>query len=432
MIMRKRNVLIFPAGTEIGLEINAALRQCKEVNLFGAGQNLSNHAEFLYPQYHVLPSVFEKSWLPELNALIEKLQIDYIFPAHDDVIVALANAEERIPSAIISSSAQTCATARSKSRTYKALQGKVRVPKIYASQQEVDSYPVFVKPDCGQGSQNTFYIHSIDELKIYYNRVPEPIICEYLPGEEYTVDCFSDRERGLLFASARVRSRIRNGISVSTKTVTLPEAWDIADAIGRTLPFRGAWFFQLKRSYDGELVLLEVAPRIAGSMAAHRVLGVNFPMLSIYEHERVQVQIMPIDAEVEMDRALSNRYRHNIDFETLYIDLDDTLILNGMVNLAAVKLIFWCLNHRKKVTLVTRHKGELQQTLSDHHLSGLFDEIILIPPLGLKSDIIKEANAIFVDDSFSERMEVFLKCGILTFDCSMLELFTEQAPVHKE
>jgi len=59
--MRVRNALIFPAGTEIGLESFNSLKYCKEVRLFGAGQDVSNHAKLIYPQHHVLPSVYDSA-----------------------------------------------------------------------------------------------------------------------------------------------------------------------------------------------------------------------------------------------------------------------------------------------------------------------------------------------------------------------------------
>jgi hypothetical protein len=46
--MKIQNVLIFHAGTEIGLEIFNVLKYCKETRLFGAGQDVSNHAKLLY------------------------------------------------------------------------------------------------------------------------------------------------------------------------------------------------------------------------------------------------------------------------------------------------------------------------------------------------------------------------------------------------
>lgn len=423
----QRRVLVFPAGTEIGLEIYNALRHCKEVELYAAGQNCSNHAKFVYSEYFVLPSIYEAGWLEALIGLVNKYQIDYIFPAYDDIILALSKVVDQIPSVIITSPAHACEITRSKSASYRFLAEKIRVPFVYDSAEKIVNYPVLVKPDCGQGSQGVRCVHSAAELYSALNDARDPIICEYLPGEEYTVDCFSDREHGLLFARARCRRRIRNGISVNTTTEQLPEAWEIAEKIGQALSLRGAWFFQLKRSEDGDLVLLEVAPRIAGAMAAHRVLGVNFPLLSIFEHERMNIKLLLNQGDVELDRALLNRYRYNIDFKTAYIDLDDTLILHGEVNLAVIKFIYQCINKGKPVKLLTRHRYDLSETLRRHRLLNLFDEVIHIAEDKLKSELITEPDAIFIDDSFSERLDVAQRCNIPTFDCSMLEVLTENA-----
>lgn len=425
--MAKRRVLVFPAGTEIGLEIFQALKHCKEVDLFGAGQDISNHARFAYPEYHVLPSIHAPEMVDALIELCESLCIDYIFPAYDDVIIALRREADRLPAKIISSPSSTCEITRSKSNTYHALSNHIRVPCLFASSKAVSSYPVLVKPDRGQGSLGITRADNEAVLIRAIKTISDPIICEYLPGEEYTVDCFSDRERGVLFTGARSRRRIRNGISVNTLTESLPEANEMANLIGRILGLRGAWFFQLKRAQDGQLVLLEVAPRIAGAMAAHRVLGVNFPLLSIYEEERLPISVRPLDGIIELDRALGNRYRHSINFSTLYIDLDDTLLVKGRVNILAMKLVFQCINNGKKIVLLSRHRGDLDQTLARHRLSGLFDEIIHLSEAEKKSSHIKRSDAIFVDDSFAERMDVSEHCNIPTFDFSMIELITEQA-----
>jgi carbamoyl-phosphate synthase large subunit len=424
--MRKRNVLVFPAGTEIGLEIYHALSCCKEVVLFAAGTNVSNHAKFIYPEYYSLPRIYEEGWLDALISLCIKLKIEYIFPAYDDVIVALSQEKNKLPSKVISSPRLTCEVTRSKSTTYRMLADKIRVPILYESPNQVVEFPVLVKPDKGQGSFGITKVSDMESLKTALKSIPDPIICEYLPGEEYTVDCFSDRERGLLFSGARCRLRTRNGISVNTVTEHLPEADRLAQLISQNIELWGAWFFQIKRAKDGELTLLEVAPRIAGGMAAHRVTGINFPLLSIYEEERIPLTIKPNAGIVELDRALGNRYRHSIDYSTLYVDLDDTIILNDQVNTQVIKLLFQCINKGRKVILLTRHQGDLNQTLAKHRLYLLFDEIIHIDKYDKKSSYIKQSDAIFLDDSFSDRMDVATVCDIPTFDCSMIEMLTEQ------
>ena len=104
-----------------------------------------------------------------------------------------AGLRDKIPAALITSPLQTCEITRSKTATYRALAGKVRVPRVYASADRIDRYPVLVKPDRGQGSQGVHMVAAADELDDALREVRDPLICEYLPGEEFTVDCFSDR-----------------------------------------------------------------------------------------------------------------------------------------------------------------------------------------------------------------------------------------------
>jgi carbamoylphosphate synthase large subunit len=429
--VRVRNVLVFPAGTEIGQEICGALKAAKEIRLFGAGEDISNHEWFTYPEYHVLPNVHENGWIERLSELCRDHGIDCIIPAHDDVVLALARAARFLPATVISSALETCEIARSKSATYRFLSDVIRVPRIYRDPSAVGFFPVLVKPDRGQGSMDIRKVENVEELAAAMASTCNPIICEFLPGEEYTIDCFSDREKGLLFAGARLRNRTRNGISVNTVTVELPAAWDMATRISEKLSFRGAWFFQVKRAGDGELSLLEVAPRIAGSMAAHRVLGINFPLLSIFEHERLPVRIAVNPGPVELDRSLANRYRHSISFSALYVDFDDTLLQRGSVDTEVVTLIYQCINRGIPVKLLTRHASDISHVLMQRRLAGLFDAVIHLRKGEPKSAEIKESDAILLDDSFSERMEVASKLGIRTFDCSMIEVLTMQPERHR-
>jgi carbamoyl-phosphate synthase large subunit len=430
--MSVRNVLVFPAGTEIGLEILSALKDCKEVRLFGASQDVSNHGPFAFAEYYVLPKIKDENWLPTLVKLCRQLHIDYIFPAYDDAIVALAQHRHQLPAAVIAPSRETCEITRSKSQTYRKMLGIVAVPRLYASAEDVDRYPVFVKPDRGQGSFATYLAQSKTELEHALRAVPEAVISEYLPGEEYTVDCFSDRDKGVLFARARRRRRTRNGISVNTRTEEVDGIDQTARAIGAVLQLHGAWFFQLKRSERGVLTLLEVAPRIAGAMAIHRVIGVNFPLLSIFEYERRPLSIMTNQCEVELDRALLNRYKHSISFSQVYIDFDDTLVSAGRVNTDITTLIFQCINSGIPVKLITRHAGNLDRVLAQYRLCGLFDEVIHIQNGRPKSEFINPAGAIFVDDSFSERSDVAHHCGIPTFDSSMVEMLVHSSCLQRK
>lgn len=421
------NVLVFPGGTEIGLEIHKALNQCKDIKLFSAGSNISNHAPYVYARHFVIPSIHEAGWIEKLNQVVADNSIDYIFPAYDDIIVALVQHEERIKARIVSSPLETCLITRSKSETYRHLASFLPVPALFADIDTVDRYPVFVKPDKGQGSEDTHLIKSREELTQLLQEKKERIVTEYLPGEEYTVDCFSDRESGLLYCSGRERVRTKSGISMSSRIMAHQEIFvDYAKIISSRLSFHGAWFFQVKKDRDGICKLLEIAPRIAGTMALHRVQGVNFPLLSIYEQERIPVAVLKNNAYVEIDRALVNRYRHQIEYSTVYVDLDDTLILHGKINVQVIGFLYQCLNEGKRIVLLTKHDKNLEQTLEKYRLSGICDKIIHINKTDAKADYIKEFDAILIDDSFSERKAANDRLGIYTFDCSMVEVLLDE------
>ncbi len=65
--------------------------------------------------------------------------------------------------------------------------------------------------------------------------------------------------------------------------------------------------------------LLEVAPRIAGSMALSRMRGVNHALLHVYAHLGRPFSVLPLAHEVVLDRAPGNRYRAALDYRRVYL-----------------------------------------------------------------------------------------------------------------
>lgn len=421
----KWRVLVFPGATEIAMELRQSLAWCKEVTLFSAGSQVSNHAPFVFANFFAISSVGQPGWLDELSAVVEENQITHIFPAHDDALLALSENTARIKAKVITSPLETCRLTRSKTATLRRLSGIVPAPELFPDVRAVKSWPVFVKPDRGQGSQRTAMAQNADELARLLAQDSDRIILEYLEGQEFTVDCFSDRERGLQYACGRQRRRIRSGIAMDSKVVADVRFRDYAEKISGAIELHGAWFFQVKADQAGVLKLMEVAPRIGGTSALSRVHGVNLPLLSLYESERLPVQVVPGDYSVEIDRALVNRYRHNIRYQTLYVDFDDTLVIHGRLNVELVKLLYQGINRGVRLVLLTRHNGDLTSQLRRWRLDNLFDEIFHLKPTDTKADFVKEKDAVFIDDSFAERKAVHDKTGIVSIDPSMIDLLFE-------
>jgi carbamoyl-phosphate synthase large subunit len=417
-------VLVFPGGTEIGLELRRALADLKEIRLAGAGSELDRHGPFAYRHWRTVPSVGTAGWIDALNAVVDELAVDAIFPGHDDVLLALAEHADELRAGVVTSPLETCRITRSKRTTYELLDGAVPVPRVFDG--DVTEFPVFAKPDRSQGSQGAMAV--ADEAALVAAvAAGSDLIMELLPGREHTVDCFSDRERGLLFARGRLRERTRAGISMATRTQPDNElAERYARAIAERLELHGAWFFQLREDRHGEPRLLEVAPRVAGTSALHRVLGVNFPLLALYEHLRMPVAVAPNDIEIRLDRALVNRYAHDLEYGHVYVDLDDTLLVGDAVNTRLVAFLFQCVNAGRRIVLITRHARDVDETLARHRLSGLWDDVVHIRDDGVeKAEHIRERDAILIDDSFRERRVAHERLGIATFDSSMIELLID-------
>lgn len=420
------NILVFPCGTEVGLEIGRSFVGVKNITIFGAN-SANDHGRFLYANYiGDLPYINEESFIESICKVIIEYGIKYIIPAHDEAVLILKNNEQIIGAKVVAPRLELCQLARSKRKTYEELIHCVSVPKIFErGDLGIDTvFPVFIKPDVGQGSKGAYLVSSVKELNEKLSSTDEDyVICEYLPGEEYTVDCFSDKDGVLKSANPRIRNRVLNGISVNTTNVCsdVEEYCKFANQINNRLNVVGAWFFQVKRNGDGELVLLEISMRISGSMALHRVTGVNFSELSLYVAMGMDVEVMQNQFAIEMDRALDNKYILDFDYKHIYMDFDDCVLIDGRVNIQAVSLIYKSHNEGRRVTLLTRHDGDVSQILEKYRLKNLFDEVVHILNGDEKSKYIKDKNSIFIDDSYRERKSVMETLNIPVFSVDSIE-----------
>src|SRR5258707_15671226 len=111
--------MVFPGRLEIRPENQEGVTHHKEINLFSAGMDVPNHAPFIFRRHFHVTSVRGSKWIEELNRVIDANSIQYIYPANDDVIVALARNADQILARLVLPPAFTCELTRSKSATYR-------------------------------------------------------------------------------------------------------------------------------------------------------------------------------------------------------------------------------------------------------------------------------------------------------------------------
>jgi len=214
---------------------------------------------------------------------------------------------------------------------------------------------------------------------------------------------------------------------VNAGFVSRPEFNEYAEKINRVIKQKGGWFFQLREADDGTLKLLEVAARIAGTSAISRNIGANLPLMTVDLFNDVKIDDISLNGyEIELDRALENAYRLNLTYSRVYLDYDDTVVQDGVINTNIMKFLYQCINNGVRLILLSKHDGDLEGELKRYRISNVFDEVIHIGRDKQKKDYIKYRDSIFIDDSYGERKAVKDALGITGFDTHMLECLIKQ------
>lgn len=418
----RTKVLVFPCGSENASEIYQALRYSLHVDLVGAS-SIEDHGRFRFPNYvGGLPRIDDADFDAAFSALVATLAIDVVFATHDSVLEYLAPRAPAMNFHLVNGDPRTASITRRKSATYDLFSDCAWTPRTFRTPEDVDAWPIIVKPDTGQGGQNVALASGLEEARHLAGSIADPVLVEYLPGREITVDCFSDRHHRVRWVGPRTRERVKAGITMRSRALPLtPEIEAIAATIAERLTMRGPWFFQLKRDRDEAWKLLEVSGRVAGAMAVPRARGVNLPLMTIHDYLGRDVSAKPIEQVELVERNIATRAELRFSYDNVFVDLDDTLVVDQFANPLTLAFLYQSVRDGKRIVLITRHESDVLQTLARARISpNLFDEIIHLESGESKADYVT-ANSIFVDNHFPERAEVSRRLGIPVFDVDGLE-----------
>lgn len=429
--MVKNNVLVFPSATYPAMQIIDCLKNNPRFHVI-AGASYANHSEYVCEDSIIdMPFINNPCFLDYFVEFIKNKDIKFVIPTDETAAMYLKEHEAEIPAVIVCSPYETTKLCRYKSLTYQTLNGEGYIPCTYdaKSVESIREYPIFIKPDSSQGSKGAKVINSYNELRLVDN-LQDYVICEYLPGEEYTVDCFTNKDGKLLFCNPRVRTRLMNGITARGNNIELTEEFqEVMNSLNSKIEFRGYWFAQLKRDVNGNLKLLEICTRFAGSFAISKGKGVNLPLLALCDFSGLETEVVQNDYVVECDKTYIDRYRLGLTYQHVYVDYDDTVTFKSgtAVNPYVMAFLYQCKSKGMKISLITRHKDTFNETIDESFkklsiCKELFDEVIELKWNEKKPDyIIDRTNSIFIDNSFKERKEVHDICKIPVFDISNVD-----------
>jgi carbamoyl-phosphate synthase large subunit len=316
MELKPINILMTGGGAPGAAGILKCLFQEPALNVSVCDADPSAVGRWLHADFYTIPPAHDETFIDSLLALCRHKNIHVLMPLVTRELLPLSRHAQEFESAgvkLLTSSTESLEVANNKSRLYQFLEWRgipvpayrvvADLPSFHSALQEL-GYPgsqVCFKPSEANGSRGFRIISDqINELDLLFNHkpssvylsaqealrilgsgeFPELLISEYLPGEEYSVDCLAQHGEAVLVIP-RLRKKMINGISVQGEINRDESIIDYCTQIIRQLGLHGNIGIQVKRSEKGQFLILEINPRVQGTISAILGAGVNLPLLAI-------------------------------------------------------------------------------------------------------------------------------------------------------
>ena len=137
-------------------------------------------------------------------------------------------------------------------------------------------FPLFIKPRVGRGAVDAHVLQDARDLAFYLERVPSPIVQEYLTGPEFTIDVLCDHRGRPISIVPRERVVVRSGVIDRGRTVKSRPLMELAERVCDAFVFTGALNIQC-RMRGSEAAVFEINPRFSGGIDLTIAAGADFP-----------------------------------------------------------------------------------------------------------------------------------------------------------
>lgn len=265
-------------------------------------------ASVITDKKYIVPKVKDSKYIDALLEICKTEKITTIIPQYTDELILMSENADLFNSlgikVLVTEDTQMLHIANSKDGLYNFFRDKDFIPK-YTVVSTIDSIkaavrdlgypdvPVCIKPVNGEGGKGFRIIteEKIDifneppgspkvNLEAYLNllrtlpKIPELLVTEYLPGIEYSVDCVC--KNGITYFCIP-RQRIETSMGVSS--ISLIEKNEALIAYSKemisALNLSYNINIQFKYSKSEKPKLIEINPRVSGSLVSNYGAGVN-------------------------------------------------------------------------------------------------------------------------------------------------------------
>lgn len=292
------------------------LEQDKNVHVVGADADPEATGKYLVKEFVCIPTADKPDFTDKVLSICREKNIHVLMPLVTKELIPLSQRIKEFELAgtkLLVSSTASLEIANNKSRLYEFLQWRgLKIPdfRVVENVEQFQnavaelghpSKQVCFKPSVSNGSRGFRIItEQFNEADILFNQkpsnvfirlndalrvlssahFPELLVSQYLPGDEYSVDCLCNQGNALLVLP-RLRKKMVNGISVKGEFVREDKIIDYCTRIIKELQLHGNIGIQVKANDEGEFLVLEINPRVQGTISAALGAGVNLPLLAV-------------------------------------------------------------------------------------------------------------------------------------------------------
>ena len=275
------------------------------------GRVLGVDVNRLSPAYYVTDASFpicrinSEEYIPSLVEICRQEKVNLLISLLDTDLIKLSENKEAFQKEdifVLISSLEVVRLSRDKRLTHDFFQENgIPTPRLldYENVLKGGKFPVFIKPLDGSASHKTFLIENRESLSFFYEYVPNPLIMEYVPGDEYTIDLFINLDGEVKALVPRKRLEVRSGEVSKSQIVLNAEIIQAGKKVGEALAGIGALGplnVQCILSPDNPIKFIEINPRFGGGCPLSIHAGYPFPQWCI--ETALGVSFSPFEANV--------------------------------------------------------------------------------------------------------------------------------------
>jgi carbamoyl-phosphate synthase large subunit len=231
-------------------------------------------AKFHCDEFYLSPLCKDPSFIPFINSLVDKFEL-YI-PFIDEELLSLTQSELLLPQIkprILLNDKKAILNCTSKIK-FQHFCHQNNLPVVA----QTTTVPAIFKPEYGHGGKGIFIIE--DEELLPYFQKKTGVIQQLICGVEYTVDVLTSQNSEWLFGVARKRIETA-GVSRIGEIDQHPAVLQLAKRCTEIFQFKGPTNIQIMLDNNNQVHLIEINPRLAGSLIFSTLAGFDILDLAI-------------------------------------------------------------------------------------------------------------------------------------------------------